>query len=810
MDGDNQTSTQPEEPLAVSVTDFTVSTVAGGVLPLVNPIFTKSKKYIIALTSLELRMYLLATKQCVKSFPIETKGVSDIYLDNDDKVWVARKTGLVSVVNLETKSVEQEFDLGVPVAKIIAKASDNRLVFISGLREGSKETLMTLSEATREGDDASWTVKDVAGAQDVRAFCVSNSGKYFAFCSGPKPETLTAGKLDDDYKLVGKKVTVKRSTPGTVASLAISNLGLLAYGSQSGPIELYHRFFEPGYGRESAPQVLKWHVDSVLSISFSLDNNYLLSGGKEKVLVFWQLETNRTQLLPRLNGEILAITLDHANELYALHLKNGELVVLSAVDLMSRLQIAGVSPAFNRLPPKRKPKIKEFNTYRIPDYTAPYYINPLTGHAYIPTGRSCNVQIYDTIRDELIATFAAAPAIQIGKVKGEAAILDPEVKHIAFSSDGKWMVTVDEYSPPKIDALLSSKDRQINLKFWKYSQASGTWALTTRVSSPHGTNKPIVEVIPADPSFHKGHAFLTVCAYGGVRLWRPETLKEIQTVKEAKNQPQGRQISWTIRKVLPPLASYSAGVSAAWSADNSVLILGFESTLYVIDAVKFEVQQVLPNILSSRVRWLKIAGNNLVVLSKTRLVVYDLVNSTYKWFVNHLSSQNGNRLVDIDPLTGTIALVANLGIGGTALYESRIFIFSSDSPIPIYTATYPKGISAIKRVPGTTSPTFSMLDMDARISTLETAAESSSSKGFKGPSQQLGMVDGFESAISSLYANSHQAAAAAAVPIDFDAANTQVNVSAFDHVFEDAELGFSSMEALFDRVMGVLSAPTKS
>jgi NET1-associated nuclear protein 1 (U3 small nucleolar RNA-associated protein 17) len=47
-----------------------------------------------------------------------------------------------------------------------------------------------------------------------------------------------------------------------------------------------------------------WHSHAVLSMCFSDDGAYLLSGGSEGVLVIWQTKTSQKQFLPRLGGAI--------------------------------------------------------------------------------------------------------------------------------------------------------------------------------------------------------------------------------------------------------------------------------------------------------------------------------------------------------------------------------------------------------------------------------------------------------------------------------------------------------------------------
>jgi NET1-associated nuclear protein 1 (U3 small nucleolar RNA-associated protein 17) len=53
---------------------------------------------------------------------------------------------------------------------------------------------------------------------------------------------------------------------------------------------------------------IHWHAHPVGALCFSQDGLYLLSGGREAVLVIWQLQTLKKTFLPRLGGPISHIT----------------------------------------------------------------------------------------------------------------------------------------------------------------------------------------------------------------------------------------------------------------------------------------------------------------------------------------------------------------------------------------------------------------------------------------------------------------------------------------------------------------------
>ncbi len=85
---------------------------------------------------------------------------------------------------------------------------------------------------------------------------------------------------------------------------------MIAAGDAPGRIQIW-RDFAPhvptikreGQNRHHAegllPTTLHWHASAVGCLSFSPDGTYLLSGGREGVLVQWQVESGRPSFLPR-------------------------------------------------------------------------------------------------------------------------------------------------------------------------------------------------------------------------------------------------------------------------------------------------------------------------------------------------------------------------------------------------------------------------------------------------------------------------------------------------------------------------------
>ena len=89
----------------------------------------------------------------------------------------------------------------------------------------------------------------------------------------------------------------------------------IAVGVDSGEIMLYEDLLFKLMGKEGkktttdiAPRNLHWHRSAVNSVKWSVDGNYLISGGSETVLILWQLDTSQKQHLPHLTSEIMNIT----------------------------------------------------------------------------------------------------------------------------------------------------------------------------------------------------------------------------------------------------------------------------------------------------------------------------------------------------------------------------------------------------------------------------------------------------------------------------------------------------------------------
>ena len=73
----------------------------------------------------------------------------------------------------------------------------------------------------------------------------------------------------------------------------------------------------PAESIKTTKSVLHWHAVSVLSLCFTPEGSYLLSGGHECVLVKWMYKTGQKDFKPRLGAPINELVCSKDNTLYA-------------------------------------------------------------------------------------------------------------------------------------------------------------------------------------------------------------------------------------------------------------------------------------------------------------------------------------------------------------------------------------------------------------------------------------------------------------------------------------------------------------
>lgn len=794
----------------MSPDEFKMGVVAGGQPLAVGSGFTADAQHFVVPYNNQLKVYFITSRQCIRSIKLQAlDGVSfeqlvDIRPDrhNGNLLWCFMADGQVVVLNWKEKLVDPVVNrfkldcLGDGTAdSLVLKVfgfKEDQLGLVIGKKASSKpHTRSIVRVEYKLSDDNTMDLQytELAQLKNVVQFASSPRENKLAFLV-KSPNSLVL--FDND--LTNTNV-VEPELKHNINVIAVSNDGIVALGTTNGVIELIYQDLSKRY--------LKWHIDQVKALSFDKDTKYLLSGGLEKVLVFWQLDTEKQQFLPRLNGEITSISYNNNNntkdseELFQITLKideknpHYEILVLSSVDLQSRLSINGPKQTFNSDKKNLRNKSKLLSNQQVSgskfDFTSSLRIHPTSKQLYF-TGNS-SLQIYDIYKNEQISLQTITDHLQIGKVRSELKLRDPVVRDLCFTADGRWMATVEEIQHGEVDNLLSRNDLTVVLKIWKLSE-SNSWELVTKIFNPHGSQTAILSLIPAPKSYFGGLGFLTADFNGGVRLWRPNNEKHLT--------------SWSLRKLKSSTGIKSSAISLHWNEDSSLIFLGFDNTISVIDTETFEeieneFTQTLYKIAGSRIRFLSTINNNLIILTKDSLKSIDLLTLEE----NELSlalqvPRHASNIIDVNESKGLVSIAVNYFNENKEL-NSKLFIFNSFSKKPLFVGEHNSFISAIQH---NADNEIVFIDIDSKIGIVSNSKINSENL------EELNSID-FAKEMSILLNNATTTAAQLASKQskaldNSDEINTNklLDINTFNNLFENIE-GIQ-LETLFERVIQII------
>ncbi|RLV96302.1 NET1-associated nuclear protein 1 [Spathaspora sp. JA1] len=752
-----------------SVSDWTLSMATGGA-PLNlrhsttgTSIFSQDGRYNIVILTHQIRVYFISTRQCIRTIDLDLVDLVDAKIDvtNPSHLLLFKSTGELITVNWKDKVSEAiistvKIETLLPILSIVS-AKHLSIVYISGKKDkrrtasggsfGSSHTRY-INYFDRNSD----TTTTLLEIPNCIEYAISGDSKKVAFINSQHEVVLVDlttvyNKNDELEQELISQETIPFPFKSQITAVAVSNDDVIAIGTASGTIQV----LSGGLTTSKPQRLLKWHIDQVKSLQFSSDNNYLISGGGEKVLVFWQLETEKKQFLPRLNGSIEKISVD--NSYISLLLSSDdtyEVLILSAVDLISRLSVNTIRPKFsNQLKPtlsktKRKylKSSLDFDQYKLKhDYSCKFEIHPKSKHLYLPNHAS--IQAYDLVKNEQAFIQHAAPVLTTGKVRSETKLIDPNVTSISFTHDGEWMCTFDEVVNSEIDNLLSKKDKQYALKFWRFVEPkndsantkNGSWELSTKVIDPHGNSNPILSIIPAPTSYFNGLAFLTADSKGGLRIWRPSVPKEAYQIKTNTTARQ-QQTAWTMRKSKAPLGAQSSdAVDLCWSDDSSIIFLAVECSIKTINSRTMEEIPYqdfpLPAVSGSRIRSISLVDNHLVILSKTRISSFNLLTAQLTDLVAKVNTTlGGKNLIAVDPIANIICLAVNYyhieqENNNEFKLHSKLLLFKPNQLKPIHVQSHNQGIASVRNYKNNS---FVFVDLDSRVGTLNSSSIDLSSK----------------------------------------------------------------------------------
>lgn len=362
-------------------------------------------------------------------------------------------------------------------------------------------------------------------------------------------------------------------------------------------------------------QQLHWHREAVGSVAWSLDGQYIVSGGRETVLVLWQLETGRKQFLPNLESPIEHISVSPSGASYLIRLADNSVMILSAAELAPTAHVAGIqSTSFSRsirptphLPTVDllsqfgaeqssnvaaaavNPRSAEHLLVSVPAHQAEFFVGGLFSPAPY-------LQDFDVSTGRFVyrQALARTNAINVNLGPEGNSILEPNVKHLQVSDDGRWLATVDEWEMPLQDRkdftlesdMAGSAVRESKLRFWLWNEAEECWSLNCRIDEPHrfeeqpGCHSCLA--LAVDPSSLK---FATLGADSTVKTWAPKSkLKNGKIVRgevepDTKGNSRVIETWWALESTINLEQSVAFDSFQAIKPDRAVLKYSIDGSI---------------------------------------------------------------------------------------------------------------------------------------------------------------------------------------------------------------------------------------
>ncbi|XAR63690.1 hypothetical protein NMG60_11023719 [Bertholletia excelsa] len=409
----------------------------------------------------------------------------------------------------------------------------------------------------------------LAETQKPEHITISSSGKYFGIRDKRKLRIWNVPAKDAERTDI-KKIRLHHTKNFTILAFHPTER-IVAAGDVTGRILIWRNFGErtflgggklinggsmnnederPGVrGDDDAESCTTWHWHSseVKQLLFSSDGAYLYSGGKEGVLVVWQLDTGKKKFLPRIGSPILYFVISPDPSLSSISCADNQIHIMRMPSMEILKSIAGI---------KLPCSVPE--TCKSP--TSGFAFETTSGVVAICAQNYC-IQLYSLFDDREISEVQVC---ERNHQPGDE--LTVIVNLVMLSLDGLVMGTVETWLPEE------GIGGHVSLKFWTRDSPNGDFSLSTIIYEPH--RDAGISAI----AFHPTRCMAVSSSYGGdFKIWVSNNARQW---KDKMLQKAG----WTCHAV----GSYKNKpmTAATFSADGSVLAVAAETFITLWDPEK--------------------------------------------------------------------------------------------------------------------------------------------------------------------------------------------------------------------------------
>ncbi|RYO82281.1 hypothetical protein DL766_000658 [Monosporascus sp. MC13-8B] len=504
------------------------------------------------------------------------------------------------------------------------------------------------------------------------------------------------------------------------------------------------------------PRKYHWHRKAVHAVKWSRD-------GSEATLVLWQLDTAKMDFLPHLSASIENIVVSARGSAYALHLDDNSAMVLSTAEMKPTTYVAGVQTLITPQPFSKDELVRRVGQqYTSRLFKTPAAISPLdttrisfcvgNGQQIGHSGCGPSTPLIQTLDLNTIQSISKQALTRTNPTdvnmtaKGRP-VTEPRITKMAYSRDGSWLATVDEWQPPFRDVEplegAASERREVYLKFWGVSAEDHSLGLVSRVDAPHyaGRSEPVFD-LAADPSSHR---FATIGKDGVVRLWKPALRKRDGVL--LKSQSGLPLQTWSCSQAIhlreksipdgPDATAVRSHLQESgavhFSEDGSTLVCAFgngqESLVYIIDAETGKIRTSLNGLCQGDIQGVGLLSSSLIVVSDD-LIVYDIVRDELVYGIQLRGDEQstGSSILShlaLDHQTSSFAVAISRRKLESLSVRSELAVFGPRQSEPEIVREFPHPITAV--VPsGQGSSGFLVLDAAAQLWSVSRGTETRS------------------------------------------------------------------------------------
>ncbi|OKL58445.1 hypothetical protein UA08_06255 [Talaromyces atroroseus] len=661
-----------------------------------DPIFSTDEKYLFLSRGDAIQVYSMSTHRPVKTLTTrDASHVTGLKLASSDSqhIYVSTSSGKLIRWNWETSqevTTRSDFLKVVTYEIVSVKAQEEeeegRMTYFA-----VKETKGRCNIITNAAWQNSADITILQNTNYINQLRVLQGGQVVVACGRQhiiigtlRPSSGNKGQNNEyewrEFRLPVKQITcldVQETRPATAGK--DSNVATsinIAVGDASGAILVYNDALNLiGGDGAGLPllQRLHWHREPVASLRWSRD------GGKESVIVFWQLDSGRRNFLPHLPSPIRSITISSGGALYAVQLADKSITVISATELHSVATIDGL----------QLPSLVDTNdkaATRNLEGKYPAVIHPLQPERLlvaIPDGDSQSLSYLQTFNIQTGSHISRQALTRtnvttLNKGPEGTPILPPSVELMELGMNGEWLATVDTWTPSQRDveavssALHSSNVQrsEIFLKFWRWSEAREIWELAARVESPHvaASGEPAkVLSLKARPDRSE---FVTFGGDGTLRVWQP-VLRHGGSSR-AQNRSDFVEHTWKSQHSVKLTGRNTANDAnyklpsrvMSFSEDGSIVAVCVKNVVHLIDSRQWTVNCSRNAFTSERIRTIGWLGRSLVILSELSLTIWDVVDNVLRTPVQPDMAGKGSShkyiALAVDSTKNTFAVVTRM------------------------------------------------------------------------------------------------------------------------------------------------------